>query len=477
MAFKDVRQFIEALDRSGDLVRVKREVDWDLEAGAISRRAYEMQGPAILFEKIKDYPQGYRIFNGGIGSYRRLAVAMGLAPETPIKSIIAEYGRREQNPIKPVTVGGGPCKENIITGDDIDLYRFPAPMIHDGDGGRYIGSWHMVVSRDLESGWTNWGMYRHMIHNRRFLLGFPLPHSHLAMVLRKKYLPAGKPMPVALAIGAEPLTLLAASASARIEEDEADYAGAIRQEAVELVKCETSELLVPAHAEIIIEGEIEPDKSALEGPFGEYSGYRSGGVNLRPLVRVTAITHRNSPILTMCSVGIPVDENHSAWVVGQSLGIKRRLKRHGIPVVDVYMAPEMAGFTATVSVESGGRAVAQQIGEVLTARRAGLSKIFVVDRDVDIYNLGEVAHAFATKCHPRRGIIVIDTDGKANPASPFYSVEERKGLKGATVVFDCTWPLEWSKEKEVPFKSSFAEIYPEELQGKVVKNWRSYGFK
>ncbi len=477
MAFKDIRQFIEALDKSGDLVRVKQEVDWDREAGAISRRNYEMQGPAILFEKIKDYPEGYRIFGGGIGHYRRLAIAMGLDPDIPVKALFDEYERREQHPIKPVIVGRGPCKENIITGEDIDLYRFPAPMIHDGDGGRYLGSWHIIVSQDPESGWTNWGMYRHMIHNKRSLTGLPLPHSHLAVVLRKKYLTAGKPMPVALAAGVEPLTALAAAATLRMGEEEVDYAGAIRQEAVKLVKCETNDLLVPADAEIVIEGEIEPDKCVPEGPFGEYSGYRSVGVNLRPLFRVTAITHRTSPILTMVCVGVPADEDQTAWVVSQSIGIKRRLKARGVPVVDVFLTTEGTGFMLVVSVESGGRAVVEQIGGILTSRRAGISKILVVDRDTDIFNLGEVAHAFATKCHPGRGIIIIDCDGKANPAFPAYSTEERKGLKGATAVFDCTWPPQWSRENEVPVKSSFAQIYSQEMQEKVMKNWENYGFK
>jgi len=476
MAFRDIRQFIEGLDKTGDLVRVKQEVDWDREAGAIARRNYEMLGPAVFFEKIKDYPEGYRIFSGGIANYRRIAIAMGLDPNTPVRDIFDEYERREEHLVKPIVVDDGPCKENIITGDDIDLYSLPAPMIHDGDGGRYIGSWHIIVSQDPDTGWTNWGMYRHMVHNQRSLAAFPLPHSHLAVVLRKKYLPAGKPMPVALVTGAEPLTTLAASATIRMGEDEVNYAGAIRQEAVELVKCETNDLMVPATAEIVIEGELEPDRCVPEGPFGEYSGYRSVGVNLRPLFRVTAITHRTSPILTMCAVGVPADENQTAWVLSQSLGIKRRLKARGLPVIDVFMTTEGTGFILAVSVETGGREVTEQIGAALTSRRAGISKILVVDRDTDVFSLSDVAHAFATKCHPGRGIIIINTDGKSNPAFPAYSSEERKGLLGATAVFDCTWPPEWPKD-EVPVKSAFAHIYSRELQEHVLNNWKGYGFK
>jgi len=476
MVFRDIRQFIEALDEKGELVRVKQEVDWDLEVGAISRRAYETEAPAILFENIKDYSQDYRIHSGSLGTYRRLAIAMGLDPDTPIRLISEEYERRDQQRIKPITVDSGPCKENIITGDEIDLHRFPAPMIHEGDGGRYIATWHLVVSRDPDEGWTNWGMYRFMVHDSKYLAGFPQPLTHLATVLRNKYIPNGKPMPVAIVIGAEPLTTLAASATPRVKDEEVEYAGALRQQPVELIKCESNDLLVPVHAEIVIEGEILPDSTAPEGPFGEYSGYRGGGIQLRPLCQVTAITHRTSPILTMSNMGI-LDECSTAWALSQSLAVKRRLKSHGIPVIDVFMHPWTTTFMVVVGVESGGRQIAEQIGQILTARRAAISKIVVVDRDVDVFHPGQVAHALATKCHPGRGIVIIEYEGKANPITPCYSAEERKKLKGATAVFDCTWPSEWSIEYDIPTKSCFTDIYPQKLQEKVLRNWTNYGFK
>ncbi len=477
MAFKDLRQFIEALDETGDLVRVKQEVDWDLEAGAIGRRAYEQEGPAVLFEKVKDYPPGYRLLNGCVGTYRRTAIAMGLPPDTPIRSLFAEYESRENNPIKPVVVGSGPCKENIVLKEDVDLNCLPAPMMHDGDGGRYIGSWDIVVSKDPDSGWTNWGMYRFMVHSESYLVGYPVPQSHLWLTLMNKYIPQDRPMPIALVIGADPLSHIAASATPSIGQDEADYAGGLRQEPVELVKCETSDILVPAHAEIVIEGEILPDKTAPEGPFGEYTGYRRHGVNAGALCRVTAITHRDSPILTMTPLGLPADETHTASAMATALAIKRRLRRHQLPVSDVFCAPEGTLLLVIVAVESRGREVAERVAEVLTARRLGPSKVIVVENDVNIFNLKEVVHAFVTRCHPGRGIIVKEYEGKANPMNPHYSFEERKTLKGATVVFDCTWPKEWSNETEIPMTSSFEQCYPRELQEAIIKNWKEYGFR
>jgi phenylphosphate carboxylase alpha subunit len=477
IAFNDIRQFIEALDESGDLVRIKEEVDWDLEAAAISRRCYERLGPAVLFEKIKDYPEDYRILGGSLGSYRRVAIALGLDPDTPIAAIHDEYERREQHPIKPVVVDSGPCKENVMLGEDIDLHQFPAPMIHDGDGGRYIGTWDIVVTKDPDTGWTNWGMYRFMINTRRTLSGDPAFISQAALVFREKYLPKKKPMPMALVIGADPLCHMVATAGYGIGVDEADFAGALRQEPVELVKCETSDLLVPAHAEIVIEGEILPDMIASEGPFGEYPGYRTGKARTGVVCQVKAITYRSSPIISMISLGVPVDDSSVAAALTAAISIKRRLKRHGIPVTDVYAPPEGVTHLVIIGVKSGGTDVAKIIGDILTARRAMVNKVIVVDEDVDVFNLGQVLHAFAVKCHPIRGIIVDEVEaGKANPLTPCYSYEERRQMKGGIDIFDATWPIEWPEEIR-SIKSSFDCIYPKEVRDKVLQKWKLYGFR
>ncbi|UCG65267.1 MAG: UbiD family decarboxylase [Deltaproteobacteria bacterium] len=476
MAFDSVREFMEALDKSRDIVRIKEEVDWELEAGAINRRCYETQGPAVLFENIRDYP-GHRILGGSLGTYRRVAIALGLDPDTPIPAIHQEYEQREQHPIKPVVVDSGPCKENVLMGEDVDLSLFPAPMIHDGDGGRYLGTWDIVVTNDPETGWTNWGMYRFMINTRRTLSGDPSPISHLALVFREKYLPKKKPMPMALVIGADPLCHMVATGGYGIDVDEADFAGALRGEPVELVKCETSDLLVPAHAEIVVEAEILPDGIAPEGPFGEYPGYRTGIARTGVLCQVKAITYRNSPILTMISLGVPVDDASVAAALTAGISMKRRLERHGIPVTAVYAPPEGVTHLVIIGVRSGGTEMARRIRDVFLARRVMVNKIIVVDEDVDVYDVGKVLHAFAVKCHPVNGIIVEEVPaGKANMLTPCYSYEERKIMKGGIDVFDCTWPVEWPRET-LPIRSSFDCIYPKEIRDKVLQRWGQYGLK
>ena len=471
----DLREFMRISESTGDLIRIGEEVDWDLEAGAISRRAYELSGPAILFERIKDYPQGYRILAGPLATWRRMAIAMGLSPDTSTREIHRVYGERIATPIKPVLVESGPCKENVISREqDVDLFRFPAPMCHEGDGGRYMGTWDLVVSKDPDSDWTNWGMYRFMIHNSRLLIGAAMPFSHLGTILREKYLPAKCAMPVAVVIGADPISSLMAATGCRVGESEADIAGALLQEPVKLVKCETSDLMVPANAEIVIEGEILPDMTAPEGPFGEYPGYRHEEDRLGLVLRVTAITYRDSPIITMSNLGVPPDDSSVAGAMGVTVALKRRLLRHGIPVTDVFVPPEGASHTVLVAVKSGGGDMARRIRDILIGRRAWYTKILVLDEDVDVFDMKQVIHAFSVKCQSYRGISLSMVEGKGSRLTPCYSRAEREKQIAAIAVFDCTWPPDWPEAEKLT-KMSFEEIYPREVKQKALSKLKKFG--
>lgn len=474
MAFSDLREFIAALDKSGDLVRVRKEVDWDMEVGAISRRVFERAGPALLFEKIKDYPPGYAILNGPVATWRRVAIALGLPPDTAVREIYAAYEERREKKLKPVVVKAAPCQENAVTGPEVDIYRLPAPMVHDGDGGRYIGTWDIVITKDPETGWSNWGMYRFMTHTQNMLTGWPQATSQLAMMMKGKYLPRKQPMPIAIVIGCESLCHMVATDPYKPGESEVEYAGGLRGAPVELVQCRSQDLMVPARAEIIIEGEVLPDKIAHEGPFGEYPGYRSGTMSEGVLVQITAITHRTNPIITLSTLGVPPDDSSIAASLTAAIAMKRGLKRHGVPVREVYVPPEGVTHLIVVSVERGGSRVARQVLDYFTARRVMVSKIIVVDKDLDPFDMNQVIHAFATKCHPAKGITVEHYEGRANALTPCFSAEERRRLKGASVVFDATWPEDW-EEESIPVKSSFETTYREAVRQKVLANWESYG--
>ena len=302
---QDFRSFLAAIGESGDLVAIDHEVDWDQELSGIGRLSCERNGPAFLFNNIKDYHDAprWRLATNPIATWRRMAVAFGLPADAPVPALYATYAAREAKPVPPVIVKDGPCKEVVIDGARVDLFDLPVPMVHEGDGGRYIGTWDLVVSRDAKSEWVNWGMYRFMVHNERLMTGFPRPTSHLGKMLLDGYVPAGRPMPIAIAMGCDPLCHLAAAATFRIGGNEADLAGGLRERAVELVKCETSDLYVPASAEVVIEAEVYPDRVNQEGPYGEYPGYRSGEMGNAICARVTAITHRRDPIWTLDTTG------------------------------------------------------------------------------------------------------------------------------------------------------------------------------
>jgi 4-hydroxy-3-polyprenylbenzoate decarboxylase len=478
MAFKDHRDFFEVLERENELARVKKEVDWDGEAGAISRKTFEHEGPALLFEKIKDYPEGYRISNGTSGTWGRVALSMMLPKNTPVRKIYKEYEERIDIKIPPKIVkkADAPCKENIMLGEKVDLNEFPAPMVHEGDGGRYIGTWDVVVNKEPETNWTNWGMYRFMVHTKNWLTGWPQSTSQLAFIMKKSYLPYNKPMPIAVVLGTDPLSHIVATAGIKTFEDEVDHVGGLRGEPVELVKCETSDLLVPAHAEMIIEGELMPDQIAPDGPFGEYPGYRSGTMCAGVAVKVKAITYRSKPIVTMVALGTPPDDSSIAASLTAAVAMKKGLLRHGVPVTDVYVPPEGVTHLIVIGVTRGGVETARKVLDYFTLRRVMTNKHIIVDADVDVFNMAEVLHCFATRCHPGRGILYEWYEGRSNSLTPFYSPEERKKLKGVSVAFDSTWPPEWEKEI-VPIKASFNAMYTKETIDKVNKNWESYGIK
>jgi 4-hydroxy-3-polyprenylbenzoate decarboxylase len=445
-----------------------------MEVGAISRRVFEQTGPALFFEKIKDYPAGYTILNGPVATWRRVAIALDLPPETPVRQIYAAYEERREKRIKPVAVQSAPCQERAMIGPDADIYNLPAPMVHDGDGGRYIGTWDIIITSDPETGWTNWGMYRFMTHTKDMLTGWPQATSQLAVMMKRRYLPQNKAMPIAIVIGCDPLCHMVATDPYKLGENEVEYAGGLRGAPVDLIRCKTNDLMVPAHAEVVIEGEVLPDRNAHEGPFGEYPGYRSGTMAEGVLVQITAITHRKNPIITLTTLGIPPDDSSIAASLTAAAAMKRGLKRRDIPVTDVYVPPEGATHLVVVGVEQGGAKVTRRVLDYFTARRVMVSKVIVVNKDVDVFDMNQVIHTFSTRCHPGRGIAVEHYEGRANALTPCFSADERRRLKGASVAFDATWPDDW-EEESIPTKASFKTTYPESVQQKVLANWESYG--
>jgi 4-hydroxy-3-polyprenylbenzoate decarboxylase len=252
---------------------------------------------------------------------------------------------------------------------------------------------------------------------------------------------------------------------------EVDVAGGLRGKPLELVKCETIDLAVPATAEIVIEGEMRPHERKKEGPFGEFTGYVASLVEPRPVIHVKAITHRNTPILTMAATGV-LYEGLIPSCTSRAAEILIALKGRGIPVSGVSVPPEGHSLLVVVAVKTLYSNIAEQVAHVVWGSEAGMTKpyLIVVDDDVDPFNMAEVVHAVASKCHPYRGILKQEHT-IANPLWPFLSAYERQHKLGSRVYFDCTWPLDWDPA-DVPARVAFKEIYPTEVQQKAITKWQ-----
>jgi 4-hydroxy-3-polyprenylbenzoate decarboxylase len=478
MPFNDLREYIDRLEQEGEVQRIEEEVDWDLEAGAMLHYSYEQQGmPAPFFQKIKDYPEGYRLFGGTLGSYKRSAIAMDIDPDASPHQLVEEYIKRIKKPIKPVMVSDGPCKENIIIGDDVDVLKFPVPQIIPDDGQRFIGTLDLVVAKELNSEWVNWGTHRVAVHNRNTLGVLIHRYTHLGTMLRNDYEPINKPMEVAVVISADPISAWTGGIPVPWGVSEVEIAGGMRREPVKMIKCETIDLAVPATAEIVIEGEIRPHDRMEEGPFGEYAGYVASLVEPRPVIRVKAITHRNDPILTMAAPGIPYYEGLVTANITRAAELLDALKGRGIPVSAVSVPPEGGCLIAVVAVNTLYSNIAEQVAHVIWGSVAGIivPYIIVVDKDVDPFNMAEVIHALASKCHPYRGIM-RQKNTLGSPLWPFLNAHERLHKLGSRAYFDCTWPLDWDVG-DVPARVAFKEIYPTEVQQRALAKWQNSGTK
>ena len=304
MPGRDLRDLINDLEERNDLTRIKAEVDWNEELGAITREISSQYGPALLFENIKDHKNTIcrRLFTNGTGTKKRLCWIIGVPEDTSDAEIVRVFKERFAKPLKPVTVDSGPVKENIVKGDDVDLFQLPVPKWNPLDGGRYIMTSGSVVTRDPDSGTLNVGTYRGMIGSKN-TIGVLLATTQGWGMHFTKHRNRNEPMPVAVVLGWDQSLFIAASTP--VIHPEYEMAGSLRRAPVELVKCETSDLMVPASAEIVLEGFVSPDPKTftLEGPFSEYPGYYGGSKSPKHTIQVTCVTYRNDPIFHGCLTG------------------------------------------------------------------------------------------------------------------------------------------------------------------------------
>ena len=411
----DVREFLARVERAGELLHVPG-ADWNLEMGTLAEavnQGAKGHPPAILFDEVAGYPQGHRVLSGATNSMRRLAITMGFpVPNHPLDVVRAYRDRmKTHEPIPPRVVKTGPVLENVLRDDQVDVLKFPVPFLHELDGGRYLGTDDLVIMRDPEDNWVNCGTYRVMVHDAK-RLGIWISPGKQGRQIREKYFKQGKPCPVLVSCGHDPLLFLAGGNELRSGLSEYDWAGGHRGAPYDVIESELYGLPMLAHAEFVIEGEMVEGETAPEGPFGEFTGYYAGGKSDQPVINVRRIYHRNNPILGMATpMRPPSDFSYSKCVMKAGM-IWDEVERAGLAGVKGVWCHEAGGARMfnVISIKQAYAGHAKQAAMAAASCQSGsyLGRfVVVVDEDIDPTNMFDVMWAMCTRCDPAEDIDII----------------------------------------------------------------------
>ena len=494
---RGLREYITELAAIDDVQPIDVEVDWKYEIGAVIRRCYDLRAPAPLFNRIRGYDAtGFRVLGAPAAlssrsdmPLARLAIALGHRPDASgqelLESIVAAH-ERKPIPHRIVNKDDAPCKENVMTGDDVNVLAFPTPWISPNDGGRYIQTYGLNIVRTPDGSWTNYSVNRMMIVDRNRLACLIPPPQHLG-IIRSKWIQLGKPMPIVLALGVEPGLAMMGGLPLPENVDESLFLAAYFGEPLEMVQAETVDLPVPATAEIVIEGHVgvTNDDVALEGPMNEYPGYIAHEASPKPVFHISAITYRNNAILPVVAAGPPVEEDHTVTGTMHAAQILYELRQAKLPISSCWVCFESAWHWLVVAARSdwhqllgiGSADFARRIGDVVFAGKAGFGvpKILLVEDDVDITNLDEVVWAFATRAHPSHG--EIHFPNKDNVDLYVYLEENEKGTCRSTKVVHNCLTADRYPPATLPRKSTLTNAWPSEIQQKVLSSWQRYGYR
>jgi 4-hydroxy-3-polyprenylbenzoate decarboxylase len=480
MAFRDLREFLSALEARAELLRIRAPVSADLEAAEIADRAIKAGGPALLFENVKghDVPLAMNLF----GTMERMCLALGVASLDEIGARMVEVIEPEipSNLIEklkmlpklarladfiPKTVSSAPCQE-VVEEERPSLAFLPVVKTWPGDGGPFL-TLPLVFTKDPKTGRRNVGMYRMHVYDETSTGMHWHIHKggaqHYRGFRRKR-----ERMPVAVALGGDPATIYAASAPLPEDVDEVVFAGFLRKQPVELVRCRTVDIEVPAHAEVILEGYVDPDELRTEGPFGDHTGYYSLADEY-PVFHVTCVTRRKHPIYPATIVGKPPMEDVFLGKATERIFLP--LLRKIVPeVVDMNLPVE--GIFHNVALFSIDKRYPGHARKVMSAVWGmGLlmfSKFVVVfDADVNIQDPSEVVWRIGNNVDPRRDTMIVDGPVDAlEHASPIPHYGSKMGI-------DAT--RKWASE-------GFAREWPEDIRMDedivelVTRRWKEYGF-
>ncbi|OGQ73267.1 MAG: hypothetical protein A3G94_04400 [Deltaproteobacteria bacterium RIFCSPLOWO2_12_FULL_60_16] len=449
MEYRDLREWISKAEGLEE-VKTLKKCDWNLEIGAITELvARREDGPAVLFDEIKDYPKGYRVLSNSLSSRKRLALTLDM-PAGETKMDFVRLWRERYKKIKPIPprfVKDSPLLENVYRDKDIDLLKFPTPKWHELDGGRYIGTGSIDITRDPDEGWVNWGTYRVMIHDKD-TVGFYISPGKHGRIQREKYISTGRPCKIAMSFGHDPLVFLAGSIEVPYAIPEYEFIGGVRGEPLELIEGEYSGLPIPANAEIVVEGDVIFDQAKVEGPFGEWTGYYASAERPEPFVKVRRLYHRNNPIMLGSPPGRPPAELGWYRSYLRSALIWDEMEKAGVPDVKGVWLTVSGGsrLVLVVSIKQRYPGHAKQAAVVASQCHAGAylgRYVIVVDDDIDPSNTDDMIWALASRSDPETDIDIIRRCW-SGPLDPIIQ-PGKKGFNSRAIIDACR-PFEWLKD-------------------------------
>jgi 2,5-furandicarboxylate decarboxylase 1 len=440
MRDQSIRTHIANLEQQGELVRFTSEIDPDTNMSAVAWKSFAELGQSCLFDNLKGHPE-WRAVAQIVANRKKWGIALGVEES----EVVATLGERIAKPVPTIDVprAEAPCKEVVMIGDAVDLTRLPAMWTSEKDPGRYIAA-GMCILRDPETGIRNMSFHRAQIigpNSTGFLI---CPRQ--AFKIHQMYLERGKPMEVAMVIGAHPLIAFAAGFVAPYGMDELTIAGGLLGDPVRMVRCETIDLEVPADAELVLEGEIWPGERTEEGPFGEVTGtYAQEGST--PLFRVKAVTHRKNPIFYAMQCGLAPSEAHSLICTTIEMKLWEHLRAVDggeLELLDIRCIGAMSPMMVVLQLRQ------KYPGQARTAMLAALSSPYLhpkfavaVDEDIDPSDVNQVMWAIATRTDALRDVQRVHatrvfTLDNASPIEEGMSAMYRVGTKMA---IDATRPV------------------------------------
>ncbi|HWO42779.1 MAG TPA: UbiD family decarboxylase [Candidatus Eisenbacteria bacterium] len=463
----DLREWLERVESMGQLERISG-AHWDLEIGALTEIVLERlpAPPALLFDQVPGHEPNYRVLANMLETLERTALTLNLPTELKTIPLIEALRAKLSSlqPIAPQKVAGGPLFENAERGDQVDLLKLPVPRWHAGDGGRYLGTAHLVVTRDPETGVENIGCYRVMLHDRNRVGLYISPGKH-GRIHYEKAMRAGKTLPVAMVFGQHPLLFIAASQAVPFGLNEYDWAAGFLGRPIEVVEGPLTGLRMPAAGEIAIEGEIVPGETLPEGPFGEWPGYYASARRAEPFVRIQALYHRADPVICGAAPFKPTIHGMYRSCLRAAM-IWNAMEQAGVPDIrGVYLPPPAQRFMIVVAIKQRYPGHAKQAALVACQCHPGAylgRYVVVVDEDIDITNLNEVVWAICTRSDPVTSVDILRRtwSGPLDPIIP----PGRKGTNSRMII-EAVRPYEW--------RDRFPEIsqISDDTRDKVSAKW------